>query len=505
MSIAEVSQNTEVRKVAALDLGSNSFHLVVARIVAEDVQILHQLKLRVRLAEGLNEDGWLSDEAMERGLDHLRILAESLQDFKPDEVRIVATYTLRKARNAREFVKAAKQILPYPVEIVSGAEEARLIYMGIAHTLYHEGSRLVIDIGGGSTETIVGQGFDPALRYSLSMGCVTYTKRFFKDGTITTKQMKRAIKAARQEIGMVSESLLSQGWDNCIGSSGTISAVVNSASEINGRVATDGITLADLDALMKVCVETGATEKLSFNGISDQRRNVFPAGLAILIGLFKTLKISSLAYSPAALREGVLYEMEDSLAHHDIRERTAQSLVTRYVVDTQQASRVEATAHHLFDQVGKAWDISKPELGNLLSWAALLHEVGLQINSRNSHKHAEYILRNIDMPGFNQEQQEVLATLVRFQRKKIRSETFEEFLFYAAPEICRLIVLLRLSVLLNFKRQDNLLPDIKTRAKDDTLTLQFPKGWLADHTVVDANLEQEQRYLKSLNISLDYH
>jgi len=512
MSIIEVSQNADVQKVAALDLGSNSFHLVVARIVADDVQILHQLKLRARLAEGLDEDNLLSQEAIERGLDHLRIFAESLTDFGPDQVRIVATYTLRRAKNAREFVKAAKKIFPYPVEVISGVEEARLIYMGVAHTIYHEGNRLVLDIGGGSTEIILGEGFDPKLRFSLSMGCVTYTRRFFSGGRITRKRMNNAIKAARTEIEVISEPLIRMGWEHCLGSSGTVQAILNCVVELNHQLSPDderkpsiaSVTLVDLEMLADTCIEAGNTMALSFTGISATRRDVFPAGLSVLIGLFHSLGIESICYSPAALREGVIYEMGDILAERDIRERTAQSLVTRYVVDIDQAKRVENTAHLLFNQVRKSWETATPELEQLLSWAALLHEVGLQINSRNSHKHAEYILKNIDMPGFNQEQQAILATLVRFQRKKIRKEEFAEFLFYSPSEINQMIVLLRLSVLLNFKRQDQLLPELKAQAVENQLSLKFPKGWLDAHEVFESRLEQEKRYLKMLEINLEY-
>ena len=503
--IAEVSQDTDLRKVAVLDLGSNSFHLVVARIVAQAVQVLHRMKLSVRLAEGLDENNWLSAEAMEHGLDHLRLLAESLQDFNPDAVRIIATHALRTARNAHDFRTAAKQILPCQVDIISGAEEARLIYMGIAHTLHHDGHRLVIDIGGGSTETIVGQGFDPELCFSLSMGCVSYTQRFFADGSITRKNMKQAIRSAEQEAVAVSKSLLQSGWDYCIGSSGTIAAIGRAASVTSKGITDQGITLADLEALMEVCINAGTTEKLAFGNISEQRQHLLPAGLAISIGLFRTLNISSLIYSPAALREGALFDMHESLAYQDIRQRTAQSLVTRYLIDVDQARRVEATAHQLLDQVRNTWNLSDVKLGDLLSWSALLHETGLQINSRQMHRHGEYILKHVDMPGFSLEQQQLLATLVRFQRKKPRNEAFDHFLHYTLADISRLLVLLRLSVLLNFNRQDNLLPSINIQATGSTLTLQFPKDWLQDHPVINAHLEQEQHYLKALDIHLNFH
>ncbi|XOV89139.1 MAG: exopolyphosphatase [Pseudomonadota bacterium] len=504
VSALESDEHRTVNKVAALDLGSNSFHLVVARIVAHDVQILHQLKLRVRLADGLDAEGRLSAEAIDRGLDNLRIFSESLQDFAPDSVRVVATYTLRKAKNAREFLTRARQILPYPIEIISGAEEARLIYLGVAHTSHHIGKRLVVDIGGGSTELVIGNGFDPLLMRSLQMGCVVYTKRFFPAGEIRQKQFDRAVTTARQELELVERHFLKMTWKTALGSSGTIRTIVGIATEIGQQSSPGEVCLADLHAIARYLVKAKHVDRLALQNLSEERREVFPAGLAILIAVFESLGLQSMEFSPAALREGVIYDMEDRLSHLDVRERTAQSLAARYDVDIEQAQRVLQTTLYLFDETKKAWSISKRELRNLLAWAALLHEVGLQINSRGVQKHSAYILRNVEMLGFNEEQQRLLATLARFQRKRITKSEIAEFSLFDAPAIVQLIALLRLGVLLNIKRQNDILPAMKVRANKAGLRLQFPPDWLAGKPTFSAYLEREKEQIAVLGIDLSF-
>ena len=346
-------ESRETNKVAALDIGSNSFHLVVARIVAGSVQILHRVKQKVRLAEGLDENNVLSEEAMERGLNMLRVIAESLRGFEPDSVRIVATHTLRKAVNARDFINQAKEILPYPVEVISGVEEARLIYSGVAHTNHADGQQLVVDIGGGSTEFVIGKGFKPLLCRSLQMGCVSYTQRFFPDGELKGKSFDRAITAAAQELEMIDGKYRRLGWGQCIGTSGTIRSLFTLCQQDNANGHDVPVTQKSLRNLMKEFVSAGHVDKLNYPNLSDDRRVVIAGGLAILIAVFKALDIEGLTYSSAALREGVLYQMEDELHHADIRGRTASSLATRYDVDTAQATMVLNTTLQFFDQVAK--------------------------------------------------------------------------------------------------------------------------------------------------------
>ncbi len=495
----------EVTKVAALDIGSNSFHLVVARIVAGSVQILHRVKQKVRLADGLNEHNDLSQEAIERGLAALQSCKESMQGFEPDSVRIVATHTLRLARNAHVFINAAKKVLPYPVEVISGVEEARLIYQGVAHNTVSEGKRLVIDIGGGSTEFVIGEHFEPRLMHSVQMGCVNYTNQFFADGELSPRHFSKAITAAQQEIELLSDRLHALGWKHSLGSSGTIRTIAALQREIFGthdEERAGPITLKGLEALIKRCCEFKKVKKLKFEQLSEDRKPVLVAGLAILTAIFKSLKLKSLDYSSAALREGVLYEMEERLQHHDIRQRTAKSIATRYDVDTEQAIRVLNTTKYLYHKCKKKWDIHNAELKSILGWAALLHEVGLQINSRGVQKHSAYILRNADLPGFNQEQQALLATLVACHRKKIRVEDIPQLQQFSKSETYKLIALLRIGVLLNLHRQNGLIPEFECHITDKQLVLSFPEAWLADADLLVANLETEAQRLKAVGITL---
>lgn len=501
-SALDSAASRDVTKVAALDIGSNSFHLVVARINAGSVQILHRVKQKVRLAAGLSADNILSEEAILRGLETLEVIAQSLRGFAPDSVRIVATHTLRRAQNAKDFIRRARAILPYPIEIISGQEEARLIYSGVAHTSHTDGRRLVIDIGGGSTEFVIGEGFDPLICSSLQMGCVSYTERFFADGTLTKEAFKAAVSAVEKELEIIQDKFQHLGWQQCIGTSGTMKTLFNLAQRDRTNGHAVPVTLKCLKLLMKQFIEAGHVDQLNMAEISEDRRAVVAGGLAILIGIFKSLQPSGLEYSLAALREGVLYQMEDELHHADIRSRTAASLATRYDVDIAQANMVLNTTRFLFDRCAKAWKLKQQDFRSMLGWAATLHEVGLQINSRGVQRHSGYILSNVDMPGFTEEQQQLLATLVRFYRKKIKNAEIPAFSQYDPQSVRCLIGLLRLGVLLNIKRQEMFLPEFAARAGKRQLRLSFPKGWLDQRPVLSADLAQEQDYWKAIDMEL---
>lgn len=489
-------------KLAALDIGSNSFHLVVARIVADSVQILHTVKQKVRFAEGLDSNDMLSEEFMHYGLSTLSVMAESLKGFEPDSVRIVATHTLRKAVNAKKFVQAAKEILPYPIEIISGIEEARLIYLGVAHTSHLKGQNLIIDIGGGSTEFAIGEGFETELLRSLQMGCVSYNVEYFKSGELKNKAFNKAITAAQQELELIAKKYVKQGWQQVIGCSGTIKTIINVVQHLDKTAQNTTVTLENLEQLITECCSVGHVDNLVFEGLAEDRRSLFAAGLSILTAIFLSFKIKEISFSPAALREGVIYEMEGRPSHLDIRQRTTESLATRYDVDTEQAMRVLTTTLNFFSACKKSWQINEAEMKNMLCWASLLHEVGLQINSRGVQRHSGYILQHVDMSGFNQEQQSLLATLVRFHRKKIRSSEIVDFSGYQPEQVIKLITLLRLGVLFNLQRQDNVLPEYKIKTEDLTLSLVFPEGWLAQTPIFSADLEREADYLASVGIVL---
>lgn len=484
--------NPRPREIAAIDIGSNSFHMVVARVVGHSLQIISRHKQRVHLASGLDEHNNLDQAAIQRGLNCLAMFAERLQGFEHDNVRIAATYTLRQARNAHVFLKRAERIIPYPIEIISGTEEARLIYLGVAHTQPESGRKLIVDIGGGSTELVIGEAFDTRLLASKRMGCVSYNQHYFPKGKICNKNMAAAQMAARQKLESIASQYNKAGWDTAVGSSGTIKAI-REVLVANGHA--DGIiTSKRLSQLADTLLSYKNAEDLDLPGLSDDRKPVFAAGVAILCAVFDALKIEEMIYSDGALREGLLYEMEDRFRHSDIRVRTAKAMAAQYHVDMDQATRVKDTAEYLYNQIEPQPGLAKSELSTLLGWGALLHEVGLSITYPGFHRHSAYLLRHCTMPGFNLEQQSVLATLVRFQRKALKLEEMPELNIYKRKHLYPLIRTLRLAVALNGQRTDEPLPDITVKAEKECWQLSLPDGWEESNKLLAADLRREQEY-----------
>ncbi len=486
------------QEFAAVDLGSNSFHMVIARVVDGAMQIIGRLKQRVHLADGLDSNNMLSEEAMERGLACLSLFAERLQGFDPSSVCIVGTHTLRQALNAPEFLKRAEKVIPYPIEIIAGNEEARLIFMGVEHTQPEKGRKLVIDIGGGSTELVIGEDFEPKLVESRRMGCVSFAQIYFPGGTINAENFQRARVAATQKLETLAWQFRIQGWDVALGASGTIKAAYEVLLALGEK---DGIITPErLKKLVAEVVKFKNFDELSLPGLSDERKAVFAPGLAILCGVFDALAINELRLSDGALREGVLYEMEGRFRHQDIRSRTAQSLANQYNIDREQARRVLETTMHMFEQ----WQAQNPKLTNpqltaLLKWAAMLHEVGLNINHSGMHRHSAYILQNSDLPGYNQEQQLMMATLVRYHRKAIKLDDLPRFTLFKKKYYLPLIQLLRLGVLLNNQRQATTTPPtLRLKTDDNHWTLSFPNDWFSQNALVLFDLEREQEYWEAV-------
>ncbi|SMS00039.1 Exopolyphosphatase [Vibrio mangrovi] len=493
----------EPRHIAAIDLGSNSFHMVVAQVVDQDLQLVSRHKQRVRLASGLDENKKLNAEAIERGLDCLAMFAERIQGYSPENVRIAATHTLRQATNAQKFIEKARAVLPYPIEIIPGMEEGRLIYLGVAHTQPQSDSMLVVDIGGGSTEMVIGHGFEAQLVNSLQMGCVSYNHRFFAQGKLSKKRFAQAFLAAEQKLESVARQYRKKGWQSAFGSSGTIKAV---REVLVGIGYEDGIiTATRLEALIDKLCEKSQVDELELKGLNDERKPVFAAGVAILYAILKDLKIKEMHFSQGALREGLLYEMEDRLKYSDIRLRTTESLAQKHRVDLEHAAKVKGLARELFDQVcGKARiPAQNHELVDLLEWGALLHEVGLSISLQGYHRHSEYILRYTNMPGFNSEQQLVLSTLARFQRKALKLNEMPDFTLYKKKQVIQLIRILRLAIVLNGQRNDDPLPQIFLTVQDDiwSLTSNDPV-WLENNKLLHADLTTEQQCWENIGWTL---
>ncbi|MGD9425554.1 exopolyphosphatase [Pantoea sp. NSTU24] len=482
------------QEFAAIDLGSNSFHMVIARVVDGAMQVLGRLKQRVHLADGLDAQHNLSEEAMERGLACLALFAERLQGFSPSNVTIVGTHTLREAVNAETFLQRAAEVIPYPIEVISGHEEARLIFMGVEHTQPEKGRKLVIDIGGGSTELVIGEDFEPQLVESRRMGCVSFAQLYFPKGEISRENFRRARLAAAQKLETLAWQYRLHGWQYALGASGTIKAACEVLQAMDEKEKL--ITPERLDKLYDEVMKHKSFAALSLPGLSEERKSVFVPGLAILCGVFDALAIRELRLSDGALREGVLYEMEGRFRHQDIRSRTAQSLANHYAIDSDQARRVLETTEQLYLQ----WREQNPKLANpqlaaLLKWAAMLHEVGLTINHSALQRHSAYILQNTNLPGFNQDQQMLLAALVRFHRKAVKLDELPRVTLFKKKQFVPLIFLLRLGTLLNNQRQATTRPDSLTLKCDDGhWTLVFPAGYFSQNNLVQLDLEREQVY-----------
>lgn len=490
--------NNKPQEIAAIDLGSNSFHMVIARIVNGALQVLGRLKQRVHLADGLDSNNMLSEEAMERGIACLALFAERLQGFPAENVCIVGTHSLRQAANAEEFLKRAAKVIPYPIEIISGHEEARLIFMGVAHTQPEKGRKLVIDIGGGSTEMVIGEDFDPLLVESRRMGCVSFARQFFPNGTISKDNFQRARLAAAQKLENMAWQYRIQGWQAALGASGSIKAaheVLIALGEKDGL-----ITPERLELLRSEVLKYKRFSELTLPGLSEDRQAVFVPGLSILCGVFDALAIKQLRLSDGALREGVLYEMEGRFRHQDIRSRTARSLAEHYNIDREQAQRVLSTVQQLYAQwMAQNSKLVHPQLEALLNWAAMLHEVGLSINHSGMHRHSAYILQNTNLLGFNQEQQLLLATLVRFHRKGVKLDELPRLTLFKKKQYIPLIQILRLATLLNNQRQSTTTPEsLELETDGFHWILRFPKGYLQQNNLVQLDVEKEQSYWKDV-------
>ena len=491
--------------IAAVDLGSNSFHMVIARVDERgQMSIIDRIKDPVRLGGGLDEHNLLSPEAQQRALETLSRFGERVRHMPEGSVRVVGTNTLRKARNARPFLIEAQRVLNHPIEIVSGREEARLIYQGVARGVIDDidGNRLVIDIGGGSTEVIIGHGLEVLACESLYMGCVSFSQIYFEGGRISPARFEQATLAARQELRALEHAYPKLGWGVCFGASGTIRAIQDII--LAEKLGALGITAQALYALRQRVLAAEHISQLKLQGLKDERAPVLPGGLAILIGLFESLKIDRMRISDMALREGVLFELYGRLHDQDIRDLTIASMASRYQVDQEHARRVERTAMALFEQVASDWGLT-PWLRRRLSWACRIHEIGLTIAHSRYHKHGSYLVENAEMPGFSRRDQHILWALVRTHRRAFKPHRFAAMPDDLPTQIPRLCVLLRLAVLLNRGRAEHAVPEVTLLVKkQDRLRLTFPEGWLAQAPLMRADLTQEADLIREAGFSLKY-
>lgn len=480
---------------SAIDLGSNSFHLAIAKFDGQSFQVISRLKEKVQLARGLDSRNNLSEEAIERGLNCLRLFADRLKSLPNTEQRIVATYTLRKAKNAHIFIEQAEKILNNSIDILPGIEEARLIYNGVSH--YHPdiSKALVIDIGGGSTEIILGKKFKPLKLDSLSLGCVTYN-RFFPDGIITKENFNQGLLSALLELSPVRKKYSSKKWEHCIGSSGSIEAVHNVIQALGYKDAV--IQHEHLKMLQRKVIALGSVKNVKFEGLSESRRSTFCSGLIILLSLFKTFNIKTMHIANASLREGILLEIGNELQGKDIRSKTVSSLQKRFDVDKVYAKQIRKNAKAIYKAVSEPWNITEKNYKNLLKWSCNLHEVGLAISLNKLKEHSSHIINYADMPGFSLQTKESLAAIVRNQNKKIMLQNFQHK-YEPAEALLKLTLILRISLLFNIKRNGASISQIHFNiCANDGIHLKIPKLWAEQHNLTMFELKKEKSYW-------DYH
>lgn len=504
--------------LASVDLGSNSFRLIIGRVSTDagvsQIYVVDRLKETVRLAAGLDEDHVLDEPAIERAIAVLQRFGERLRSFDPDRVRAVATQTFRVATNVAQFLPRAEAALGFPIEIIAGLEEARLIYQGVAHSLpdSHE-KRLVIDIGGGSTEFIIGASYEPRLLESLQMGCVTYSRQFFPDGVITAERMKRAEIAARQQVEILARRYRRTGWKFAYGSSGTakaLAAILPATGLSEGGITRDG-----LRKLRQRLIKAGSVSAAHLEDIKADRQAVLPGGLAIMSAAFEELDIDLMHAADGALRVGVLHDLMGRDASHDMRDATVRQFMVRYKVEAAQALRVREQAMRFFSGLKNLEELACAPQGSyagdssaleqLLGWVADLHEIGLSISHANYQRHTAYILENADMPGFSKPEQHLLAQLSLGHNGKLSRHSLE----LPSAAHWSLLLCLRLAVVLMRRRQNLLDVPLRLYGAPGQHVLEVDRHWLARHPLTGfslyAEVEEWQRLGRPFELRLVEH
>ena len=487
---------------AAIDLGSNSFHLLVVRHHEGRLQVLDRHREMVRLAAGLDAEGNLSEASTERALDCLSRFGERIRNLPRHNVRIVGTNALRRARNSNDFVSRAQALLGREIEIISGREEARLIFSGVCYALEDDVERrLVVDIGGGSTELILGARGRPRLTESLYMGCVTMSQTYFAGGSLSKSAMRQARMAAMQELEPIEAIFRGDAWDSVVGASGTILAIADILAAEGWSQ--EGITLEGVERLTQSLIKAGHVDKVLLQGLSEERRAVFPGGVAILQALMRSLGLEQMQVSTGALREGVVIDLLGRFEHNDIRNESIRNLAERFHVDEVHAGRVKHTALRLFDCLVDEFAGSTLAMRNTLGWAAQVHEIGLDIAHAQYHKHGGYLLSHMDLPGFSQSEQRRVSLLVRAHRRKFPVDEFSILDGKERDSLSRLACILRLAVVLHRGRTEAARAPVRLALEGGNFTLEFLSDWLSHHPLTRLDLQQECAFLADAGYGLE--
>jgi exopolyphosphatase/guanosine-5'-triphosphate,3'-diphosphate pyrophosphatase len=485
--------------LAAVDLGSNSFHLQIGRVVERQIYPLDSVREVVRLGAGLTAEKRIDRATQAKALEALAKFAERLRGFPRQAVRVVGTNALRVAKNSPQFLREARAVLGFPIEVISGREEARLIYLGVAHSMPAAAHRrLVVDIGGGSTEFVIGTGLEPQLTESLYMGCVSYSLQYFPDGKVDKSRMKAAEVAARQELAGIVRSYRTAGWDEAVGSSGTARSMENILRE-NG-FAEEGLTRDGLERLRSLLIKGEKADPDRIAGLRPNRAPVLPGGVAIMSAVFDELGIEAMKVSDGALRHGVLYDLLGRVEHRDMREVTVEQFGRRYHVDAAQTERVRALALKIYDalMVGLERDRDDDPDRMTLDWAARLAEAGLSIAHAQYHKHSAYVISNADMPGFSRMEQARLARIVLAHRGKLGK--IQDAALEGAD--WKLVFALRTASLILRRRADLRLPFLRVAADHGGFAIDLPQSWLDENPLSAAALESEADHWKAVGMRL---
>ena len=483
----------------AIDIGSNSFHMLITKTDHGELRPIHALSEKIQLGAGLH-DGKLSEASIENGLACLSRFREMLSGLSNINVRAVGTNALRKAKNRQDFIEPAQEILGVPIEVIYGREEARLVYLGAAHSLADDSSsRLVIDIGGGSTEFIIGQKFEPLILDSLQIGCVSFAEKYFPNGKITEKAFQAAYDAAALEISHISSKFLAAGWVECVGSSGTLQSIETIG--ISNGWTKSGINAETLKQLKEYIFSFCDFDGITIEGLNENRRNVIVTGVAISLAIFSKMNITSMKISKGALREGVVYDLLGRLSHEDVRERTIKGLMQRYGVDHTEALSVAERTKRFFHSVKKPWELNSHDK-DILYWASLTHEIGMLISHKHYNRHSSYLLRNSDLPGFSQGEQEKLSLLTNTHRGKLKNLFLGDFSKKESKRLSRMIALIRISVLLKYTEEPSGTLNLELTAKNSTLILLFQNKWLDAHPLTRQAIDKEKILLADIGITL---
>jgi exopolyphosphatase / guanosine-5'-triphosphate,3'-diphosphate pyrophosphatase len=484
--------------LAAVDLGSNSFHLEIGRVVGQQIYPLDALREVVRLGAGLTAEKRIDRATQAAALAALAKFAERLRGFARQGVRAVGTNALRVAKNSGQFLREARAILGFPIEVISGREEARLIYLGVAHALPVSAQRrLVVDIGGGSTEFIIGTGFEPQLTESLYMGCLSYSLKYFGDGKIDKPRMKAAELAARQELAGILHAYRAAGWDEAVGSSGTARSLENILRE--NAFAPDGLTREGLERLRALLIKHERADPERVAGLRANRAPVLPGGVAIMKALLEELGIEKMKVSDGALRHGVLYDLLGRVEHRDMREVTVAQFMRRYHVESAHAERIKNLALTIYDALTPGAEREEDADRQLLEWSARLAEIGLSIEHAQYHKHSAYVLSHADMPGFSRMEQARLARIVLAHRGKLRK--MQDAGLDGAD--WKLVFALRVAALILRRRSDAKLPFLRVAADAGGFAIDLPQSWLDENPLSAAALESETDHWKSVGMKLN--